>query len=275
MTALLVALLATLGPPPAGVVAPVGPGILDERAIHEMYIDVGGLTIRALCTDGARRVVLWHGEGGSADSWRPVLERLDGSIGACAFDRRGAGRSEPPPGERGWFEFVDELRRIHLALGFEQGYVLTAHSLGGLYARVYAADRPADLAGLVLIDPAHEDAPALARHGMPPREWERWNAARAQPNADGVVEQVVARRARRVVLPEVPVTVITAALRRDGDGWDARFLNEAARQGHVSIVRGATFGRHVPAQRSGHDVHLDEPGLVADEILRVVRASRR
>ena len=34
-------------------------------------------------------------------------------------------------------------------------------------------------------------------------------------------------------------------------------------------------GRHVPAQRSGHDVQLDEPDLVVDEIARVWRASRR
>lgn len=257
--------------PLAGVASPEPP----SSDVHELTIEIDGSTIRALCTEGARQVVLWHGAGSSAESWRPVLERLDGSLGACAFDRRGSGESEPAPDPRGWYELVDELRRIHLALGFERDYVLVAHSLGGLYARVYASDRPTDLAGLLLVEPAHEDMPDRVRTGMPRAEWERWMAARMRPNADGVAERSIGRRARRARLPGIPVTVITAAIRQEGEGWDARFVNEAARQVHASILRGVTTGRHVPAERSGHAVQLDQPSLVADEIHRVVRTSRR
>lgn len=256
----------------ASAAAPLHPS---AREIHELRIEIDGSTIRALCTDGSRRVVLLHGEGSTADTWRPVLERLDGAVGACAYDRRGSGESSPAPEPRGWFEFMDELRRIHLALGFEKDYVLAAHSLGGLYARVFAADRPTDLSGLVLVDPAHEDMPDRLQSWMPPSEWAEWVARRRRPNADGVTERVVAERARRSRLPDIPVTVITAAIRRDGGGWDARFVAEAARQLHASILRGVASGRHIPAARSGHDVQLDQPALIADEILRVVRASRR
>jgi len=245
------------------------------RAVHELRIEVDGYTIRALCTDGARQVVLRHGDGSSAETWRPVLERLDGSVGACAFDRRGSGESVPAPDPRGWYELVDELRRIHLALGFERDYVLVAHSLGGLYARAFAVDRPTDLAGLLLVEPAHEDMPDRLRTGMPRDAWDMWTAALAEPNSDGVTERSVGRRARRSRLPDIPVTVISAALRRDGDGWDARFVNEAARQLHASILRGVTSGRHIPAERSGHDVQLDQPSLVADEIQRVLRSAKR
>jgi pimeloyl-ACP methyl ester carboxylesterase len=246
-----------------------------RRAIREQRVELDGATIRALCTDGARRVVLLHGDGADADTWRPVLERLDGSVGACAYDRRGTGESVPEPERRGWFELVDEMRRIHLALGFDRGYVVVGHDIGGLYARVFAADRPTDVAGLVLVDPSHEDMLTRRQAGMPRSAWDAAVAARSATNADGVTERAVGDRARAARLPDIPVTVITAALRRDGDGWDARFLNEAARQAHESILRGATFGRHIPAAHSTHEVQRDEPGLVADEILRVVRASGR
>lgn len=244
------------------------------REIHELRIQVGESAIRALCTDGTRQIVLMHGEGSTAETWRPVLQRLDSVVGACAYDRRGYGESDSAPEARGWFELLDELRRIHLALGFERDYVLVGHSLGGLYARVFAADRPTDVAGLVLVDPAHEDMPRRVQTGMPREEWEGWVEARRWPNADGVTELNVGDRARRSRLPDVPVTVITAAIREDGGGWDARFVNEAARRVHASILRGITSARHIPAERSRHDVQLDEPGLVAREILRVLRASR-
>lgn len=259
------------------VVPVVGAGAehFPRRDVHELRIEMDGGTIRALCTDGARRVVLWHDDGSSAETWRAVLERLDGSVGACAFDRRGSGESGPAPDQRGWYELVDELRRIHLALGFERDYVVVAHGLGGLYARAYASDRPMDLSGLLLVDPAHEDMPDRLRTGMPRDAWEAWTTARTLPNVDGVTERSVGRRLRRSRLPGIPVTVVTAALRQDGNGWDARFVNEAARQVHASILRGATSGRHVPAQRSGHDVQLDQPSLIADEILRLLRVSTR
>jgi hypothetical protein len=41
---------------------------------------------------------------------------------------------------------------------------------------------------------------------------------------------------------------------------------------HADIARGVEMGRHVPASRSTHDVPGEEPQLVADEILRMVRA---
>jgi hypothetical protein len=107
---------------------------------------------------------------------------------------------------------------------------------------------------------------------MPRAAWEEWTRQRRHPNADGVRVIEVAERARASRLPDVPVTVITATERPDGGGWDARFLNQAARRVHASILHGVTLGRHVPA-RSGHEVQVEDPHLVADEILRVLRSS--
>ena len=250
-------------PPPDRVTARV--------EIHEVVIDLGGDTIRALCTDGARRVVLWHDGEGDAGDWRPVLERLDGTTGACAFDRRGSGASRPAPDDRGWYELLDELRRIHLALGFEQEYVLVAHGTAGLYARLYVADRPGDVGALVLVEPAHEELLEALRLGMPRSAWEAWREAVGRPNADGVVERRLWDRASRAPRPAIPVTVVTAGRRQDGGGWNARFLDEGTRRVHASIVRGVIGGRHVPASRSGPDVPREQPGLIAAEVGRALR----
>ena len=248
---------------PASAVPPQ----LFEREVH-----VGGRSVRALCTPGPRQALLLHDEGARADEWRAVLERLDGVVGACAYDRSDA--SEEPASPLGWFELMDDMRRVHTALGFPSGYTLVGHSMGGMYARLYAADRPTDVGGLVLVEPTHEDMPDEAKLGMPRAAWEEWLRRRLLPNADGVSENDLAKRARGTRLRDVPVTVITATRRHDGAGWSARLLNEASRRVHASVLEGITHGRHVPAGRSGHDVHLDEPDLVAMEIVRVVRPSR-
>ena len=153
--------------------------------------------------------------------------------------------------------------------------MLVGQSLGGLYARLFAADRGGDIAGLVLVDPVHEDLPMRVQVGMPRDAWNEWVEELKRPNADGVTESELGDRVRTLRLLDVPVTIITPALRRDGGGWDARFLNEAARYVHASILQGITAARHIPAPGSGPNVHLDDPRLVADEIIRVVRMAGR
>lgn len=262
------ALLVTVLPARVGAAQrPGAPSDVRERTIH-----VDGVAIRALCTGARPRVLLLHDEGSTAESWRPVLELLEDEVTACAYDRRGSGGSGAAPEHRGWYELMDELRRVHRGLGADEGYVLVGHGSGGLYARLYAAGRPVDVGGLVLVDPTHEDMPRRARPGMPRDAWDDWMRRRRAPNVDGLVETRLAERARSSSLPTIPVTVLTATRRRNGDGWDARFLNEAARQVHGSIVRGIPGGRHVPARGSTSAVHVDDPDLVASEILRVVEA---
>jgi pimeloyl-ACP methyl ester carboxylesterase len=261
--------LAALTPLPATAAPAPAP---ERPQLVERMVPLGDRMVRALCTSGPREAVLLQSDGDGADVWRPVLERLEGEVGACAYDRSlpEADRTRA----RGWFELLDEMQRVHGTLGFQRGYVLVGHGLGGMYARLYAAGRPTEVSALVLVDPAHENMPEEARHAMPERAWEDWMTLRRQPNADGVRESDMAKLARMSRPPAIPVTVVTARRRPDGPGWDERFLFEAARRVHASLLEGSTSGRHVPASASGHDVHLDEPELVAREITRGVRLSR-
>jgi len=240
-----------------------------RREVHEVTITIGALSVRALCTDGPRNVLLLHDATSSSDAWRSVLERLDERVGACAYDRRGSGGSGPPPLERGWYELLDELRRIHRALGFDRDYVLVGHGLGGFYARMYVIDRPREVGAMLLVDPAHEDMPRRFEAGMPAEAWRSWVSERKVPNTDGVREASLDARLHRLRTPRIPVTVLTAARHRGGPGWDTRFIVEASRALHAQILQGAAVPRHVPADRSGHDVPRDQPQLIVDEILRL------
>src|SRR5690606_15960046 len=66
------------------------------RDIREVRVQVGEVSVGALCTDGPRRVLLLQGDYPDAASWRPVLERLPSSIGACAYEW-GTGVAEDEP----------------------------------------------------------------------------------------------------------------------------------------------------------------------------------
>ena len=239
------------------------------REVHELTVTIGDYTVRALCTDGPRDVLLIHDSDRPADSWRPVLERLDEQVGACAYDWRGSGVSGPSPGVRGWYELFDELRHIHRALGFDRDYLLVGHGLGGSYARAYVIDRPREVGAMLLVDPTHEDMPQRFEAGMPEEDRRAWVIIRGRPNMDGIRKVALDTRLRRGRTPRIPVTILTAAIRPGRSGWDPRFIAEATRDLHEEILQGAAVPRHIPADRSGHDVLRDQPQLVVDEILRL------
>ena len=51
----------------------------------------------------------------------------------------------------------DELRRLLTHAGIAPPYVLVGHSFGGLVIRAFARAFPADIAGLVFVDPLHPE----------------------------------------------------------------------------------------------------------------------
>jgi pimeloyl-ACP methyl ester carboxylesterase len=263
MCAALVAWLAALGPSAAAAAPP---------QVSESLVEVGDRLVRALCTDGVRRVLFVPGEGSGADTYRQVLDRLDGQLGACAYDRRRPDETAPTIG---WFELADEMHRIHAALGLRPGYTLVGQGVGGAYARHFTATRFGEVGALLLLDPTHEDLAVAVRPGMPPAEWDALVRRQREPNMDGIREADLSVRARASRLPGVPVTVVTATRRRSGDGWDERFLNQGARRVHASIVQGLTLARHIPAQGIGRDIQVEAPELVVAEILRLTRLAQR
>src|SRR6476620_4430179 len=79
---------------------------------------------------------------------------------SVVYARAGTGWSDAGPLPRSAEEVVQELQPLLRAAGFSGPYLLVGHSLGGLYARRFAQLVPADVAALLLLDPAHEDYPA-------------------------------------------------------------------------------------------------------------------
>lgn len=278
----LVGLLALLVAGPGGPLAAAPlpeaqgarPGSTAAPQVRERWVEVEGGRVRALCTAGRPEVLLLHDRDASAAAWMPVLRALEGRVGACAYDRLGHGGSDPAPPVRGWFELLDELGEIQEELG-RGPHVLVGHGLGGLYARLFALDRPGGVAGLVLVEPETEGMLEAMRPGMPARLWRARRDEQGRPNADGVRVDALLRRVGGRPLPDRPVTVLTATRRPEGDGWVPRWINEAARRHQGELVAGVRLGRHLPATGSGHDVPEEAPALVAEEILRVVRLTSR
>jgi pimeloyl-ACP methyl ester carboxylesterase len=121
-------------------------------------IDIGGYKLNLYATGaGQPSVVLIAGAGDFSFDWSLVQDRVSAFAKVCSYDRAGLAWSDPGPTPRTMRQDAYELHLLLQKAGVPGPYVLAGHSIGGLIARVFAQQYPGDVAGMVLVDPTHED----------------------------------------------------------------------------------------------------------------------
>ena len=106
---------------------------------------------------GGPAVVVLPGAGLTGLGYLNLHEQVSQFATSVLYDRAGTGWSDHVQLPRSATEVADELRLLLRVAGVPAPYVFVGHSLGGIYARRFAQRFPADVAGLVFLDPGHED----------------------------------------------------------------------------------------------------------------------
>ena len=162
LVAILTAVLLVLAL--AGAAMTVLAATAAQPARQGRLIDISGRNLYLECTgSGSPAVVLQAGAGGSSTAWDRVRADVAAKTTVCAYDRAGRGRSDAAPTLQDGVAIAADLHDLLAKAGVPGPYVLVGHSSGGPYLRVYAGTYPADVAGMVLVDPQ----PATAFTALP------------------------------------------------------------------------------------------------------------
>ena len=125
------------------------PGQLFEVNGHQMHIVCVG--------EGSPTVILEGGGGHFSATWAWVQSMVALSTRVCSYDRAGYGWSEPAPEPRDAAHIAADLHSLLEHASVDPPYVLVGHSVCGIYVRVYNAQYPGEVAGMVLVDATHPD----------------------------------------------------------------------------------------------------------------------
>jgi pimeloyl-ACP methyl ester carboxylesterase len=266
-------------------------------------VDVDGRKLYLECKGtGSPTVMLISGYRNNAEIWTtppgpgitPVFAGVSGFTRVCAYDRPGTildathlSRSDPVSMPRTAEAVAYELHDLLDAARIEGPYVLVAHSLGGLFARLYASTYPNDVAGLVLVDAWPEAMPKL----LGPEQWaayvklsdpappglesyrdlemidfgaasERMEQAAAQSPLYGLPLFVLSRAKPVALPPDVPA------------GFSQAGFEAAWRKGQDELAAWLPDARHVIATESDHYIQIEQPDLVIDAVRQLVEAVR-
>lgn len=275
------------GPATAGDFA----GLVEIPAGRQLYLECHG--------SGGPTVIFEAGLRSRGDYWS---YSVDGGMGtgafprvlpftrACIYDRPGTlfgeeSRSDPVPMPRSTGEVVGDLHELLEAAGVPPPYVFVGASTGGLIARQYTSLYPAEVAGLVLVDAISEGVQRLLK----PRQFALYNqdylqsaGALASTYADlesidfyrSFAEIGSMRRPPR----RIPVLVLSSDFgfgpQPGAPPGFARIVNRAWKGAQRYLTTLEPGVKRVIAFGSGHQIGINEPGLVARMTLKVVAAVR-
>ena len=128
---------------------PTGPG----EAIASRTATVDGLRLHYLTAGHGPVIVLLHGFAETSRMWRPLMRRLAPRFTLIAPDLPGIGESDIPSGGASMTRAAARIHGLVKQLGAGQADVV-GHDIGLMVAYAYAAQFPADVKKLVLMDAA-------------------------------------------------------------------------------------------------------------------------
>jgi pimeloyl-ACP methyl ester carboxylesterase len=231
-----------------------------------------GLYIRCNGT-GSPTVVMEGGDGDTSDSYGFAEPAVSAVTRVCVYDRANLGRSDPAPGPRVLRDLVRDLDRLLDAAEIPPPYVLVGTSGGGFITAGYAYSHPDRVAGMVFVDtgvPLENPPRAIVEETDPtnPDNVERRDYLRVEREAWEAREEI----------GDIPVSIISVEFSGEAIAESPFPVERLAMRRNVQRQKGwlvlSSRAKQIVA-RTGHAVEEEDPDLVVEQILDVVRAAQR
>jgi len=178
------------------------------------HLEVDGRRFYFLRSGTGPSVVFLPGAGGMGLSYYAVQQQAGEFATSVLYDRAGTGWSDPIALPRTAKAVVAELRTVLRAASIPAPYLFVGHSLGGFYARRYAQLWPDEVAGLLMLDTAHEDYGASRSEAIAAHE----DAFKGQPMPEFSAEQLQSFRPMiEGMYPGYPAPILAALTDRHTD----------------------------------------------------------
>jgi pimeloyl-ACP methyl ester carboxylesterase len=277
-------------------------------------VDVGGRRLHLLAMgEGTPAVVIVPALGSNVLEWVRVLRGASAETTVCAYDRAGLGWSDRQHGPAGIDAMAGDLHALLKAAGIAPPYVVAGNSMGGVVARRFQARYPEDVAGMLLIDSSHEDqarrlgagawdslwraarrqlrilglrrigarlgliggldAASLAWETVPEYEGAAKALTLSTKERSGVAREMLVLgrpQGRPQDLGALPLAVLSAGS-ESRRKWPL-FASWVQMQDELAGL--SSDSAYMYAVNAGHNVHLDDPGVVVQAIRDLVERCR-
>ncbi len=259
------------------------PLLARSTATIDELVDIGGgVRVHVRCVGhGDTTVLLISGFGGDATSWASIEPAIAVHARVCSYDRPGTGTSDPAASIATFTTQAHALHALLDTIGEPGPYVAVGHSFGGAEAITFASLFADEVTGLVLVDASPTTWPAalcaVTEDGSEGAAMLRGlctDAFAPTGNSEQLDVVTAFTEATQISsLGSLPMAVITATSRElpaDLAASEVERLNDAWNQGQQTWMALSSNARLVSVDDTGHNIQIDQPDVVIDEITRLL-----
>ena len=241
--------------------------------ITQEFVDLGTHKLATISFgSGEHTIVFENGLGTEMIIWvEPgIFEAIGANNQVIGYNRGGYDTSESGPKPRDIPRLISELDQIIDAKSVNDKVILVGHSLGGAFIRSYAVMNPDKVEGLLFIESSHEDFLTLVQAD----EDELVNEIRKDdPERIGTIMEAMQLIENSEYLdtlpnlPDIPTIAMVSTKLENGitPGYVAQWISV-----QESLGEGLSDFKLITTENSGHQIHVDEPGLVIDAIEELI-----
>lgn len=121
-------------------------------------VEVQNTRLHVYCLGaGNPTVLLESAEGDIGIQFQPLMSKIAKFARVCTYDRPGTGWSDSVPGVQTAEESATLFHEALQIIGEQGPYVVTGHSIGGVYSQAFARLYRSEVVGAVLIDSVSQD----------------------------------------------------------------------------------------------------------------------
>jgi len=216
-------------------------------------------------------VFLSGGGPSGISAWNKVYPKLSSKYSVFAYNRLGSGKSSKSKVPQSGKYIVATLHTLLHKKKIKPPYILVGHSLGGLYANLYARLYPEDLAGVVMVDSSHpEQFEKFKKHNLETGGLMRFILKaykKINPTKYSEIEAFpetakFLKQAPR--FPKIPLVVISAAKKTNSKKRIR--VQQIMHSLHKKLAKLAPNSRHIFATRSGHNIQREQPEIIIEAV---------
>lgn len=293
-------LAACTAPIAAPTVQPPTPTVVPSPTLSPAAINgkirIGDRSLYMVCLGtGSPTVILDAGYNGTSGVWSTVQVAAMRTTRVCAYDRANLGSSDPAPMPRTIQDWVNDLDSLLKASGIPGPYILVGHSFAGMSIRLYTAQHPEQVAGIILVESSHPDQSMRWLAALPPESPSESKAIAkfrtllrhdVDPTFDPMTDPDDLEKTRAFdsmqqarqagTFGDIPLIVISRG--QNELETDSKDVNDAVAKIwndlQKDLLKLSTHSRQIVAESSGHMVPYDQPEVVVDAIADMVHAVR-
>lgn len=238
----------------------------EDISDFEGKIDLGDFELYSCMRGKGKPTIIFEsGHASTHETWNFIQQKISADNTTFSYDRAGIGLSDNSIYMRTSLNKAKELHKLLKQAEINGPYIIVSHSTGTWVSRIFAMLYGNELAGLIFVDPTHEDTNEFTVNSLSPELFESYNKEICKEGSyEDMLESISQIREVRHTMKTIPLTVISSNNHQMGAQFEEKWSFW-----QKDIASLSSYSEHITVN-CGHNIQSENPDTIINAITEMV-----